>query len=536
MERLIRHGPAAFSVILYLLLAALLCAAVLGAAGGRLIYVLDDAYIHMAVAKNLAAHGTWGIHPGEFASVSSSPLWTLLLAGVVRLTGPLEIVPFALNLLFGVLALLLFHRLLVDAGMPPPARLLLAIAFVLATPLPAMAFTGQEHTLHILLTLAFFFVAMRGLDDPSPALSRCGAAVLGLAAAALTACRYEGAFLALAAGLLFAARRDWRRLLVTGAGSAFPIALYGTISLSKGWAFLPNSLLLKGIHLDFSTGSRLAASLGGTALTQLARNDHLLMPVLAGLIFLLLGPSARGRAAALLFLLSTLLHLQFARTGWFFRYEAWLVALALAAFAAAAGGRRWTLPDPRPLRLAALAGLAVVAGAPFALRAYGALVQVPGAARNIFEQQVQVGEMLRRSFPGTAVAVNDIGAVAYYADVRVLDLWGLATMEAARHKLDGTYTTAVIDALARERGVTVAAVYDGWFDAYGGFPPAWERVGTWTIRDNIVCGKDTVAFYAAVPGAKEALERALLAYAPHLPPSVVQRGAYLERQGAGENP
>jgi hypothetical protein len=38
-----------------------------------------------------------------------------------------------------------------------------------------------------------------------------------------------------------------------------------------------------------------------------------------------------------------------------------------------------------------------------------------------------------------------------------------------------------------------------------------------------------VAFYAADPAARERLIAALRAYGPHLPPSVLQSGAYLER-------
>ena len=534
MTPLSRHGPAVAAVLLYLLTAVLLYSAVLGATGGTFTYVLDDAYIHMAVAKNLAASGTWGVNPGEFASVSSSPLWTLLLGGVYALSGPSDLSPLFLNLLFGVLALLLFHRLLLDEGLGFTARNGLMTAFLFATPLPTMAFTGQEHTLHILLTLVFFRLVLRGLAEPSVLPGTGGTLGLGLAAAALTACRYEGAFMACAAGLLFAFRKDWKRLMVTGAASALPIALYGAVSLSKGWAFLPNSLLLKGMHLNFSHPAAIVRSLGGTAFRQLSENGHLLTAFLAGLLFLLLSaplpaPKGRDRSVVALFLVTVLLHLQFARAGWFYRYEAWLVALALAALAVAASDRRWALPDPHPLRLVAAAGLALFACAPFAVRAYGALAQVPGAARNIFEQQAQMAEMLRRSFPGEAVAVNDIGVIGYYGGVRILDLWGLATMEVARHKLDRTYSTSIIAGLAKNRGVEVAALYDDWYDAYGGLPPDWEKMGKWTIRDNIVCGRDTVAFYAATPEGRERLVQALRAFAPHLPPSVLQSGAYLER-------
>ena len=52
---------------------------ILRATGGVFMYPLDDPFIHMQVAKNLAFHQTWGIFPGEFASASSSLLYTLLL-------------------------------------------------------------------------------------------------------------------------------------------------------------------------------------------------------------------------------------------------------------------------------------------------------------------------------------------------------------------------------------------------------------------------------------------------------------------------
>jgi asparagine N-glycosylation enzyme membrane subunit Stt3 len=47
--------------------------------GGKLTYIYDDAYIHMAMAKNLVNHGVWGATPHEFTSTTSSPILKPLL-------------------------------------------------------------------------------------------------------------------------------------------------------------------------------------------------------------------------------------------------------------------------------------------------------------------------------------------------------------------------------------------------------------------------------------------------------------------------
>ncbi|NMC64000.1 MAG: glycosyltransferase family 39 protein [SAR324 cluster bacterium] len=47
---------------------------------GRLGFAMDDAWIHMAVARNFLEGKGWGVVPGRALSVSTSPTWTLLVA------------------------------------------------------------------------------------------------------------------------------------------------------------------------------------------------------------------------------------------------------------------------------------------------------------------------------------------------------------------------------------------------------------------------------------------------------------------------
>src|SRR5512134_3813371 len=60
---------------------------------GRLIYALDDAYIHMAVARTLASHGIWGCTPFHFSSSSSSLLWTFGLGAAYGAVGVNDWIP-----------------------------------------------------------------------------------------------------------------------------------------------------------------------------------------------------------------------------------------------------------------------------------------------------------------------------------------------------------------------------------------------------------------------------------------------------------
>ena len=54
--------------------------------GGELCYPLDDTYIHLAMARQLAESGTWGLEAGVPVFASSSPLWTVLLAAAVMIS------------------------------------------------------------------------------------------------------------------------------------------------------------------------------------------------------------------------------------------------------------------------------------------------------------------------------------------------------------------------------------------------------------------------------------------------------------------
>jgi hypothetical protein len=215
--------------------------------------------------------------------------------------------------------------------------------------------------------------------------------------------------------------------------------------------------------------------------------------------------------------------------GWLFRYEAYLVFMGVIVVGIGAHDLRdrlWPARAPA-LGRALVMTAALVLALPLAERAAAALRRTPRASQNIHEQQFQMGTLLARYYPGASVAANDIGAIAYLGNERVLDLFGLADLEVGRRKLHQHCDTRVIREITRERGVKVAVVYDEWFDKQGGVPHEWVKAGEWTITHNVVCGSDHVTWYAVDPTEAQPLIDHLRAFASALPPDVKQAGAYL---------
>ena len=68
-----------------------------------------------------------------------------------------------------------------------------------------------------------------------------------------------------------------------------------------------------------------------------------------------------------------------------------------------------------------------------------------------YHQQVQMGTLLREYYTGRTIAVNDIGAVNFFADITVIDLVGLASMDVARLRRAGE-PGPWIESLARQTG------------------------------------------------------------------------------------
>lgn len=472
---------------------------------GRLIYGLDDPYIHMSIARNFASSGIWGINRGEFAGASSSPLWTLLLAGAFRLFGPVEWVPLALNFVAAGVALLACSRLL-RRFMPHLHSAAVALAVLLIAGAPLMMVDGMEHCFQIAFTFCFLSA---GLDVLWPANRSSVRPLLIMAAwaALFVGTRFEGLFLVAAVCFVLLLNGKWIAAMAGAAGGWLPVLIYAIFSIRHGGSWLPNSVLIKGNMPPHSIGALIVFAAHGVRAVLIAAPLSATIVACTFLIFLINRDNHPQRRAAqsliLIFLVTAFLHGQFATTGWFSRYEAYLIA-AGAAVGCAAFVLFMTATRTQPTWLASHIALIALAGLALAPIGRGLVCfrRTFLAPQNIYEQQVQMAALARRH--GGAIAVNDIGAVSWFGKVDVIDLWGLSNNEVYRARRAGRYGPATMAQICDNSGVSLAIVYDNWFAGTGGLPENWRRLGTWTIPHNVAAGSATVSIYAA--NAKDADE------------------------------
>jgi hypothetical protein len=532
-----KHWP--LIIALFLLLSTIIILLILSIRNnhGNLIYALDDPYIHMSMAKNLSQHGVWGINKYEFTSSSSSILWTLLLSLIYYLFGVNETSPFILNIIFAVLLVCLVYILFRKYSLRPLIIFIVLLIVIYFTPLPSLIFCGLEHTLHAFLTLLFVYYSAKILSVENSASKEYN--YLLILAPLITSIRYEGLFLILVVCILLAFRKRLCYSFLLGGIAIIPIAICGVISTMNGWYFLPNSVLLKGTAPLFSKIE--IRNFINHFYTQFAGKPHNLALFSAGLLLCFVQLKKQKSfwhnfiIMDVIYLSATLLHMLFAQAGWFYRYEAYLVALGIFVIAI---GIHENMPGNISIafykrlnsKKLIIVILILILFIPVGKRGVLALLRTTSATTNIYEQHYQMSMFLQKYYQGESVAANDIGAINYFADIKCLDLWGLGSSEVANLMMHGRYSTQEIYNLAKQKKIKIALVYDQWFKKYGGIPSEWIDVGNWTISNNIVLGGNTVKFYAVDPLQRDSLIKNLRDFSPYLVKDVVQSGVYTKNE------
>ncbi|MCB2137076.1 MAG: hypothetical protein KDE08_14205 [Rhodobacteraceae bacterium] len=467
-------------------------------------YPLDDVYIHLAMAANIAK-GTYGVNAGEAASAASSILYPFLLVPFPE-TELQRMLPLFWNTLAVAGAGWVWGWIVSEAGLAGLSGGAVAVAGPVLLNVSGVGYTGMEAAPHLLASLMIVLGLWRALTG------RGVAAWFIAAAIAAPLLRYEGLALALGAAAVLALRGEVRAAALIAIGGLGGVMVFSLFLTSIGLDPIPGSILAKKATLGEDEGLAFDIAFGIYRNLIRPAGALLWLLVLAGILFLLAFPALRrGPVVWLLVLVlgSAVGHLVFGQIGWMHRYEPYvlasLVGTILLASTALTGGYRFVLQVT-----AMTAGLA--AGMVYLPGLWGDYVWNP---RAIHLQQAQMARFAQ-DYVKAPVAVNDLGRVAWGNPSYVLDIWGLGSTEARDIRLDGKDADGWAGPLAASHSVRLAMIYDSWFGRAAG--AGWVRIGRLEMeRERGALGDFEVSFYATDTADAADLRVQLAAFAPTLP-------------------
>jgi hypothetical protein len=419
-----------------------------GAAG----FPLDDSWIHLHFARNLAEGAGFVYNPGHPVSGSTAPLWTLLLAAGALIAGASPAMAKTLGVAAAVGAALVVRRVAIAFGAPPPTALVGAIALLWTGAFAWGALSGME------VTLAALLVAL---------------ALLGLARDATGGTAIAGALAALARPeaillvplLVLARPLTVRRVLVFAAVTVAVLAPFVAFSYATVGRPLPATAIAK---VEGGLLGWLAGIPEPAVVTWLTRprdfgvewlrwlfETHVLLPLAVPGAALAWWRCGRPLGVVALALIAHPLGMALLAPyrGPAFqegRYSTHLLPIAVVVLAAALGkGVR-----PHAAALAAVLAAGVIALQPVAERyAWG--------VQNINGMQVHLGRWLDAHTPRSAtLAVNDIGAIAFFSRRSVIDLMGLVTPDILPYRREGE---AGVMRYVAQRCPDYVVIFPAWF-------------------------------------------------------------------------
>jgi hypothetical protein len=451
-------------------------------------FPLDDSWIHLQFARNLAEGQGFAYNPGVPVAGSTAPLWTLVLAAVFAVFGSHPFWAKPIGIALTLATALLSRRLAWDWTGNRGLALVAGVGTGIAGPLVWGALSGMEVALAALLVTAAMVCHMTERD-------RATAVLLGLAALA----RPEAVLLI---PLCWMARpiTSRRTALFAGvaAGCLGPWVLF---NLATAGTPLPAtaSAKIEGGLVGFLSGRR--ESIATTLLERPWRFEmdwirwvasvDVLLPLLM-LIGLCVLWHRVGRTAALpaavLLLHPIGMALLAPYRGPGFqegRYSMHLLPLGIAAAAVGldAMSRR------RRLRAVAMALFLVAAVA--ALGPAGS--RYAWAVQNIDAMHVRLGEWVAAHTPPEArLALNDVGAITFLSRREVVDVMGLVTPEIIPYRRRGE--AGVLRYLERACP-DYLIIFPAWFPTLSAMSDRFTPIHRVRLDHNEVAGADEMVVY-----------------------------------------
>ena len=502
--------------------------------GGGLGFPLDDAWIHARFARNLARGDGFALNQGEPVPGSTSPLWVILLAGSYLVTGEMVLTAKILGIALLILGVWTAYRLTLRITDDRRWATWVMLLVALSPHLIWGAVSGMEVSLYVFLTLLGLDWYLRYRDDDGPR-AYSSTAVFALAALARPECYLLFAF-ALVDRVGLGLERIRKGSLSTEVIGLASHALLYTLILLPNWAFnyatigsiFPATFqakvqggLLNSLAAGDIPGAVWAASLNSLSYVQqftgfLAEvNLFLLLALPFGLVGLCLAPLApngpagqRSWLVPLTFILypffvgAVFVARQFG--GVVTRYIANLIPLYILI---AVIGLHYLRPfvavclresHRRDQIGRSIGGALLILALAYSIAAqWESSVRHGWMVENINHLQVALGQWSATNLPPNAVlAVNDIGAISYFSNHRIIDTVGLVTPEVVRYiDAAGSRDEGVMRFLAEKRPDYVI-IFPDWYPRLSG-SPVLEEVYSITLSHPVAVGSPRMVVYRA---------------------------------------
>lgn len=295
-------------------------------------YILDDAYIHLAIAKNFALYGNWGITKYIFSSTSSSPIFTLILSALISIFGDHHLIPLWLNLLLSVFIIVFLGKHF-SRYFSSEKLIAFSILFaLLSSVVYVQILSGMEHILQVLVFVVNIFFFQKWIDSnyndkDSRFWFFFTIAIMGLI-------RFESMFYLAAVIFAFLLVKNFKKSVAVLFYGFLPIAAFCIYNYQNTGYLFPFSVVVKGSQFSFQDNffEQLYKFVFRNFLLNRAFYKIGFFPIVIFLALFIKDFKLKGFRFALennlvAFVISTtmVLHAFFADLKGFFRYEAYLI-------------------------------------------------------------------------------------------------------------------------------------------------------------------------------------------------------------------
>lgn len=442
-------------------------------------FPLDDPWIHLQFAKNLAEYGSFSYFKNEIVTAgSTSPLFTGLLAAGFLITKNEMWLSYILGIIFFTLSVLYFYKLSSETF---PKENWLAIAasllFVLDKWLNFISVSGMETTMYIFLIVACFYYYRRRNAVPF-------AITLGLTFwARPDAVAFIGALAADYLLMLYLKKKSPKNnedvsvfskqdFFKIGAIAGIILALYFVMNLAISGSLLPNTYGAKLHYYSAEFKSR-SAFLKEEVWLYFTESAYILLiiPFAAALIKVLMdsfGVKYNKNTAAFIFIFA-LIFIYWYKLPYAHRFGRYLMpAIPFYILMFVYGSRelfRWFSKYLSDRNL--VNGLNVILLAAAVVYFTTDVLKQKGLfqdqTRHIYIRQVETAKWLKNNTPeGSVIATHDVGAVAFYSERKIVDVVGLINPEFIPKLNTNEFVTFAQEQM-KKQNVSYVAFLTEWF-------------------------------------------------------------------------